>query len=84
MLFGNSGIGLDMGVIARAYGIDATGVDSSPDLIEKATPKVIKNNPKTKRLLPSFAKLSYLSFVWATYPIPYLINIKNEDNRKIN
>ena len=30
----------------RAYGIDATGVDPSPDLIENATPKVIKNNPK--------------------------------------
>lgn len=30
----------------NAYGIDATGVEPRPDLIENATPKVIKNKPK--------------------------------------
>ena len=30
----------------NAYGIDATGVEPRPDLIENATPKVIKNKQK--------------------------------------
>ena len=30
----------------NAYGIDATGVEPRPDLIENATPNVIKNKPK--------------------------------------
>ena len=33
-------------ILDLMHGIDATGVEPRPDLIENATPKVIKNKPK--------------------------------------
>lgn len=44
----------------RAYEIELIGVVPKVDLIEKATPKAIMNNPKTKRQI----LLIITNFIW--------------------